>query len=447
MGAGHLMASVVSQGQVTAITPQRLGPGPGGPFGTVVVDGAVSSWADFLARSGECSVDPLRVWGEQPSVRKVIDFIARALASTPLKTYQRASDTDRPRVTLHPVPRILSAPGGLVTPYRFWYDVVVDWMLYDRWCVLKVSNVDPSRGLDLVRLQAHRVQFVDDGLGRVTEVWVDGKTKLDPSACLFDHGYSPLGANGTTPMQTLGGLLRESTEAVAYRRGVWQRGARVPAVIERPSTAPPWTNEARQRFLAGWSAYSRGGSREGGNPILEDGMKLVKAEAFSPRDAEDLSGRQLADSEVASAFQVAPELVGARQGNYSNVDAFRQMKYRDSLGPYYVAWEQVINLMLVPDLDPTGALYVEADLDAKLRGSFDEQAQILSTSTGAPWLLRNEARALQNLPALPDGDELVTPLNVLVGGQASPRDSGSQNVGKSDDVPVKARAEHMPEEG
>jgi hypothetical protein len=167
-------------------------------------------------------------------------------------------------------------------------------------------------------------------------------------------------------------------------------------------------------------------------------MTVTSLDAFKPRDTADLEGRQLNDSEVASAFHVAPELVGAREGNYSNVDAFRQMKYRDSLGPFYIAWEQVLNAMLVPDLDDTGLLYVEADLDAKLRGSFDEQAQVLSTSVGAPWLTRNEARARQNLPAVEGGDALVTPLNVLEGGQASPRDSGSQNVGKSDTVRFKA---------
>jgi hypothetical protein len=35
----------------------------------------------------------------------------------------------------------------------------------------------------------------------------------------------------------------------------------------------------------------------------------------------------------------------------------------------------------------------------------------------------NEARARLNLPSVEGGDELVTPLHVLVGGQASPRDS------------------------
>lgn len=145
-------------------------------------------------------------------------------------------------------------------------------------------------------------------------------------------------------------------------------------------------------------------------------------------DTADLEGRRLADIEVCSAYHVPPELVGAREGNYSNVEAFRQLLYRDSLGPYLAALEGALQ-PLVGLLGGADDEYVEANVAAKLRGSFEEQAKVLQTSVGAPWLTRNEARARANLPALPGGDEMVTPLNVLIGGQASPTDSGSQNVG------------------
>jgi hypothetical protein len=38
-------------------------------------------------------------------------------------------------------------------------------------------------------------------------------------------------------------------------------------------------------------------------------------------------------------------------------------------------------------------------------------------------MTRNEARATQNMPAVEGGDELIIPLNVLIGGQANPQDS------------------------
>ena len=82
-----------------------------------------------------------------------------------------------------------------------------------------------------------------------------------------------------------------------------------------------------------------------------------------------------------------------------------------------------MNSQLVPRWNGGRPLYVEANIESKLRGSFEESARILQASTGAPWLTRNEARARANLPAIDGADELVTPLNVIEGGQASPQDS------------------------
>lgn len=67
-------------------------------------------------------------------------------------------------------------------------------------------------------------------------------------------------------------------------------------------------------------------------------------------------------------------------------------------------------------------LRVRPQLQA-LTASFEEQASVLQSSVGGPWMLRNEARARMNLPALPGADELIVPLNVTEGGLASPNDT------------------------
>lgn len=436
------MAKLISSGRLRALSSVSSA----GTFGPVEVHDGESIIQAI--RSDRIAIDPSSVWESQPSVRKVVDFMARAVASTPLKVYRRNSETDRVRVRDHALTRVLGRPSAGVTPFRFWHSVLVDWMLFDRWAVLKVVSDDVTRGLDLVRLQANRFAFKSDGFGRVASLEMANE-ELDPASFLFDHGYSPGGANGTTPIRTLADILTENREAVAYRRAIWRNGARVPMVIERPQGAPEWTDSSLGRFKAGWKSFMKGGSQAGGTPVLEDGMKAVKVDSFSPKDTLDIEGRRLSDIEVASAFHIAPELVGAREGTYSNIQAYRQGLYRDGLGPVYEALEQVLNVMLVPDLDETGDLYVEFDVQAKLRGSFEEQAQILQTSTGGPWLTRNEARARLNLPAIEGGDELIVPLNVITGGQASPTDSAPKaRLGvkaRRKSVSAKASAEADPE--
>ena len=380
--------------------------------------------------------DVEKFWRSQPNLRKVVGFVARSVASTPLNAYERVSDSERRRLRDHPLAQIIGRPRPGIGPFRFWEAVLSDGLLYDRWAVLKRYGDDGR--LTLSRIPSWRLRLVTDPLGEVesAKMWVGDATDpgdrgvwedLDLDALIFDHGYAPRTA-GLSPVETLKDILDETAEAVAYRRDVWENGARVPGYVHRPENAPEWKPEHREKFVAQMRAvYGRDGSNRGGMPLLEDGMELRAADVYTPKDALDLEGRQLTAVEVASAYHVSPELVGAREGNFSNIDAFRQMMYGPSLGPYITAWEQAINVGLVDDLAQGRDLYVEANIESKLRGSFLEQAAIMQSATGGPWMLRNEARALQNRPPVPGGDELIVPLNVLIGGQASPRDSGSQN--------------------
>ena len=104
------------------------------------------------------------------------------------------------------------------------------------------------------------------------------------------------------------------------------------------------------------------------------------------------------------------------------------MLYQDCLGPWLQMVSQEIAAQVLPDVTDTADVYPEFNIGEKLRGSFEEQAIAASTATGRPWMTANETRALFNLSQHPDGDGLVTPLNVLVGGQASPRDSAPKTV-------------------
>jgi hypothetical protein len=72
---------------------------------------------------------------------------------------------------------------------------------------------------------------------------------------------------------------------------------------------------------------------------------------------------------------------------------------------------------------------VEANVASKLRGSFEEQASLLQTAVGGPYMTRAEARTVQNLPHLDGTDELIVPLNVVVGGLASPTDTAPKAGG------------------
>ena len=405
--------------------------------------GAIGTWASASSGLGYELIDNRNIvslgdgdhgpaWENQPSVRKVVGFAARNLASVPLHIFERRADDDRVRVTEGRVADLLRRPSRApgVTPFRFWESLLIDGLVHDKYCAKIVQHDD---GFELVRVPATLVRFLNDGFGQIDRVRIlgaGGQAKdFDPSEFLIDVGYSERGVNGTSPLRTLRHLLNEYSEAVEYRRSIWKNGARIPGVLEREK---PWSSDAaRERFARSWKAFTGSGGKAGGTPVLEDGMKYKEVNAFRPRDTNDLEGRRLTDIEVASAFHIAPELVGAREGTFANIKAFKQMLYGPALGPYISAWEQTLNAALVPLIEPNSKIYIEASIEAKMRGSFEEQASVMSTSVGGPWMLRSEARARMNMPRIDNTDELITPLNVLVGGQASPQDGVTAGGGGS----------------
>lgn len=160
------------------------------------------------------------------------------------------------------------------------------------------------------------------------------------------------------------------------------------------------------------------GTDSGGIPILEDSMRFVDS-AINDKEAEWAESMRLTREDVAAAYHVNPSIVWSNDGQTyasTRVRESARSLYADTLGPLLRLVQDGIGSKLVPMIGADQKSYAEFDITAKLAGSFEGQASVLSTSTGGPWMTRNEARARQNLPAVEGGDELIVPMNVTEGG-------------------------------
>ena len=373
-----------------------------------------------------------RLWETQPHLRTVVAFRARNVAQLGLHCYRRTGE-GRERDRTSPLAQLLAFPNADMTSYELLFALIGDHDLYDTayWTVL--PDADRESGWELRRLPPSWVDPIKTTPWRndAYQVQLGGRTVVVPAdQMMLFPGYDPAGSkDGSATVLALRDTLVEQIESSGYRRQLWRNGGRASAVIERPADAPEWSAAAREAFRQDWySLYTGSGPRAGGTPILEDGMTLRKID-FSAQEQQYVDSVKLSLQTVASAFHVEPAMVGMGDGaTYSNMRAFRKMLYTETLGPLLAQVEARINGMLIPmlNMDPN-EYYVEFNIQEKLQGDFEEQAGVLSTSTGRPWMTANEARGRMNLPKVPGGDQLVIPLNVLVGGQSSSRDSGSQN--------------------
>ena len=379
---------------------------------------------------------PEDLFRTQPHLRTVITFVARNIAQLPLSVYERVSDTDRRRVTDHPVAALLRRPNPAMTSFELIYALVADLKLYDVALWMLTPAPETVAGWELRPIPPSWVVQTWGGDAWSPEgveiVSPNGsRSTISGDSLLIFHGYRPGSPKGwVSPVDALKEILAEQIQAWTYRQQVWQRGGRVGAYLTRPVGSPEWSSEARTSFARDWKAKWTGptGPKAGGTPILEDGMEL-KTTRFNAREEEWTEVAKLSLATVAAVYHTSPTMVGILDNaNYSNVREFHQMLYTDTLGPDLAMIEARINAFLLPRLGADSKLYAEFNVRAKLAGSFEEQTAVLSTSVGRPFMTADEARAMLNMPSLGgDAAALVTPLNVLIGGQASAHDTGSQN--------------------
>lgn len=378
------------------------------------------------------------LWKEQPHLRTVIDFLARNVAQLGVHAYEMQGDEGRVRVRDGVLADVLRKPNPQQTGYEFWRAVVSDLALYDSAYILVLAAKDGGYHLRTIRpswvtnlidanayaVGAYAVKF--PGEARAIEVPAEN--------VLAFHGWNPVDElTGSSPVNALRSILTEQIQAQLFREQVWRRAGRVGSYLTRPKDAAQWSKEGRTRFKEQWqSAYSNNGAAAGATPVLEDGMELKRV-GFSAKEEEYIDGTKLALSTVAAVYHVNPTMVGLLDNaNYSNVREFRRMLYGETLGPIIAHLEGRLNSFLLPMLgydDPS--VYVEFNTEARLRGSFEEQAAVMQASIGGPWMTINEGRARQNLPAVDGGDDLIRPLNLAQNGSHTP--IPAEGTGEQDD--------------
>ena len=374
---------------------------------------------------------PGELYRTQPNLRTVINFRAQNVAQLGVQCFERVSDTDRRRVTDSPVAELLKRPNPRQTTYDLFESLVSDLDLYDSAYWLVVPDPDSPSGWMIQPIPPAWVSGVEmaDAFS-VARFLVNppnaGTVKVEASDVLAFHGWNPDSpVKGSPTVDALRDVLAEQVEAWRFRLQMWKRGGRVGSYISRPAATQEWSDAAREKFTRGWSEFQSSGARAGSTPVLEDGMELKRV-GFSAHEEDWVDAAKLSLQMVASAFHVNPVMVGQLdEANFASTREFRKMLYSETLGPLLKMIEDRLNTFLVPLVDPDSHIYVEFNIASKLAGDFEEQASVLSTLVGRPILSLDEGRAKLNYSAVEGGDAIITPLNVTVGGQASPQDGGT----------------------
>lgn len=337
------------------------------------------------------------IYRTQPNVRICVDFRARNVAQLGLHVFRRVSDTDRERLVDHELARWLSKPNPGTTTYRLIEDLMTDFGIYFRAYWLKVRYVggDGRAAIGLVRLPPEEM-FDEGGLFPTGFLWTtaDGREKhFAPSEIVHFSGYKL----GISPLETLRRILAEEEAAGEYREHFWRTGGRVPGVVTRPKEVKRYTKEQATEWREGWRAVYGGATGE-------DTILLQEGETFqhttqSAKDSEYTVGGKLRREICAAAYHIPQPMVGILEhATFSNIKEQHKHLYVDCLGPDFVMIVQEVKRQLLLECADQRDIYTEFNIDAKMAGSFEEQAQSLQLAVGKPFMKVNEARAIRNLP-------------------------------------------------
>lgn len=364
------------------------------------------------------------LYRELAPVRTVVDFLADAVSTTSLKVYRR-TDSGRPEVRMHPMAVRLREPEPTLSGRALVSQTVHDlgvygngyWrLMFLRGDVAAIVPMPPERvvprGGDL--LAATVFDFYPLGSGV--------PITLSRDEVVHFRLYNPEDRRiGSSKLAALRPILLEEIEASRSRRGFWGNAARQDFILSTDEAE--WPDDKKDRFAERWRASYTGAERAGRTALLFDGMKPYPI-SFSAKDAEFIEGRKFVLEAAARVFNIPVSLLSLTEtATFASQKEFHKTLYQDTLPPWYQIIESEIATQLAPHFADVEDVYAEFNVESKLRGSFEEQAAVISTSVGRPWMTVHEARDRMNLPdrADPTDDELAIPTNnVSLGPPTSP---------------------------
>jgi HK97 family phage portal protein len=361
-----------------------------------------------------------------PAVKRAVDLVAGRAAGLPLKLYR---DMGGERQVLE-TPTLLREPYPDVTPFVFWELAYTDLLLWGNSFHYKVRT-EGGGPWDIVKLL--RIPPVDVTVKR------DEVTARNPSGKWFEvnqQRFSPyevmhIQAQGHDGLKGLGrvGLGAEAlgvalaAEATAAR--LFGDGLQFAGILSSDQNI---NSEQAKGIAAMFREALAAGGRGPKIPVLGRGTTFEKIQ-MSSDEAQFIQAREFQIREVANLFGVDLALLSDPNAVMNYGEAQKQNFIDFTLDPWLLRVEQAASLHLVPR-----GQFFEYTRGAFLRADTRTRFQTYATAVQFGLMSRNECRALENLPPVDDGDDILTPVNLGGAANDQPVLGESEEPGATEDV-------------
>lgn len=360
------------------------------------VSGGDAYWTNFAAlRTGP--VNPTTAQGVS-AVYACVNAISETTASLPLILFRRSGD-DRERASDHPLYSVLHDQANeqqTALEFREWMEACV---LLRGNAYARIVRGGDGQVRELLPLHPDRLSVLRVG-DRIAYDYTDLNgvvhRLLAHEVLHLRHRIGDDGVLGVSPIAAARGVVELAIAEREHGVGTFTNGGKLLGVLKFPGKLKP---EQRTAIRDSWASQHAGGANAGKTAILEEGVDF-QAVSMTLEDAEWIAARQFSVEEVARLFRVPPTVIGdLRHGNYSNSVEMARQFVTMTLRRHLVAWEQAIAKQLLTDAGRR-IYFAEHQVEGLLRGDSVNRADFYEKGIRAGWLLKSEARRLENLPTI-----------------------------------------------
>lgn len=330
-----------------------------------------------------------------------VRLISQTVASLPIVVYRR-TPSGRELAPDHWFALLMAGkPNQYQTRYEFWEHQVANLALHGNLYAKKTERAGRIVGLlPLNPLQVETSLIRGSVVHQYTQ---DGNIVALADASVWHARMNGDLIVGRSPLQfgrNLIGVAQAAEQAVSK---IYENGGKRSGVLSFDKLLTP---EQRAQVRANFAGLTTGTDER--LLVLEMGAKFEPV-AMSPQDIELLASRRFQVEEICRWFGVPSVLVNDTAGSTtwgSGIEQIVMGFYKLNLRPYLEALENSITTHLFSDADRK-EFEVEFDFEGLLRADQKTRYDGYRMGIAAGVLTPNEARAMEWLPAMEGGNQLL----------------------------------------
>lgn len=340
--------------------------------------------------------------------------IAMACAGVPWLVYQEKKGSLSLVEKDDPLQKLLTRPN----PWQGWssfLETSLTYLYLHGNCYLEVVTTNNGAPRELYTLRPDRVKIIPgDNVNPVrayTYTLGGQEVSFTPEEILHIKFINPLDDwYGMSPLMPGAKSIDTDNEGRSWNMALLGNSARPPGVLEIEGNI---SKDSRTQLKEDFEEQYTG-SKRAGRPLLLEGGLTWKNTGYSPTDMDWVEGSKKTAREVATVFNVPPELIGdSSNKTYSNYKEARLALYTETVLPLLDFWRDEFNNWLAPKYNK--GYFINYDKD-NIEALHEERQTVWNRAfqgfqTGL--LTLNEARQLVRQSPVRGGDVFFMPISTM----------------------------------